>query len=153
MKDRRILHGTLTSGALLAAGALVAFTVGGTARASAADKTAGAEPKLVLRASPNVSFAPAEISVQATLEGGSDHDQTYYCPSVEWNWGDGTTSEASADCEPYQQGKSEIDRHYFIRHTYQNAGRYRVALSLKKKDGKRLTTASTEVIVRPGLGG
>ncbi len=65
-------------------------------------------PKLTVQASPTISFSPSRILVRANLVGGSDDYEQYYCPTVEWKWGDGTTSEASADCDPYQSGKSEI---------------------------------------------
>jgi hypothetical protein len=152
MKRSRLSRGLLTATALTFAGALATLTTGAWTTALASEKTTDAPPRLTVKASPSVAFSPAEISARAALVGGADDYEKYYCPSVEWNWGDGSTSEASADCEPYQAGKSAIERHYFVRHVYRGAGRYRVTFSLKK-DGKNLATASAEVIVRPGLGG
>lgn len=152
MKRSRMSRGLLTAAALTFAAALATVATGGWTAALASEKTTEATPRLTVRASPSVAFSPAEISARAALVGGADDYEKYYCPSVEWSWGDGSTSEASADCEPYQAGKSAIERHYFVRHVYRDAGRYRVTFSLKK-DGKNLATASAEVIVRPGLGG
>src|SRR5579859_4155196 len=80
--------------------------------ASVADK-----PKLTLRANPTMAFSPARVVVTADLTGGAD-DQQLYCPAVEWEWGDDTRSEDSADCEPFQAGKTEIKRHFTADHTF-----------------------------------
>ena len=109
-------------------------------------------PKLTLQASPLISFSPARIMLSANLVGGSDDYPEYYCPTVEWKWGDGTSSEFSADCDPYQPGKSEIERHYSVQHVYRDPGRFRIFFILKKA-GKPTATTSSEIVVRPGLGG
>lgn len=108
-------------------------------------------PKLTVRASPTISFSPSRILVRANLVGGSDDYEEYDCPTVEWKWGDGTTSEASADCDPYQSGKSAIERHYSVQHVYREPGRFRIFFILKRS-GKEIATASSEIVVRPGLG-
>lgn len=133
-----------------------ALTGGGpvlAARGSKTAKTAKTEkpPRLTLRATPMISYAPSRISLFADLEGGADDYQAYYCPTIEWQWGDGTTSEESADCDPYQAGKSQIQRFYSVRHTYRNPGRYRIFFVLKK-NGKVVGRAGSQVLIRPGLG-
>ena len=67
-------------------------------------------PKVSLRSSPIMAFTPAMITFTAELRDGDDDYEEYYCASVEWDWGDGTRSESSDDCEPYEAGKSEIRR-------------------------------------------
>lgn len=109
------------------------------------------KPSLSLKATPAVSFAPARIVVVAEIKGGSNDFEDYYCPTVEWEWGDETTSTAEADCEPYQAGKSEIRRRYTVEHRYKNPGSFRIVLRLKKGD-KMVGAANTMVQVRPGLG-
>jgi hypothetical protein len=109
------------------------------------------KPSLSLKATPAVSFAPARIVVVAEIKGGSNDFEDYYCPTVEWEWGDETTSTAEADCEPYQAGKSEIRRRYTVEHRYKNPGSFRIVLRLKKGD-KMVAAANTMVQVRPGLG-
>lgn len=109
------------------------------------------KPSLTLKASPAVSFAPARIVIVAELKGGTNDYEDFYCPSVEWDWGDLTTSTAEADCEPYTPGKSEIRRRYTVEHRYKNAGGYKIVLRLKKAD-KVVASANTMVQVRPGLG-
>ena len=63
-------------------------------------------PKLTLKAQPMMAIAPARVVFTAELNGGANDVQDYYCPTVEWDWGDETRSETTADCEPYQAGKS-----------------------------------------------
>jgi hypothetical protein len=107
------------------------------------------KPSLSLKATPAVSFAPARVVMLAELRGGADLE-AFYCPTVEWEWGDGTTSLAEADCTPYELGKSQIKRRYSVEHQYKNAGNFRVVLRLTKSS-KLSGSANTTVQVRPGL--
>ena len=109
------------------------------------------KPSLSLKATPAVSFAPARIVVVAEVKGGADDFEEFYCPSVEWEWGDLTTSTAEADCEPYTSGKSEIKRRYTVEHRYKNPGGFKIVLRLRKGN-KLVATANTMVQVRAGLG-
>jgi hypothetical protein len=109
------------------------------------------KPSLSLKASPAVSFAPARIVVVAEVKGGANDFEDFYCPTVEWEWGDLTTSTAEADCEPYEAGKSEIRRRYTVEHRYKNPGGFKIMLRLKKGD-RIVATANTMVQVRAGLG-
>lgn len=108
----------------------------------------GKKVSLSLKASPSVSFAPARIVFLAELRG--DDAESLYCPTVEWEWGDGTTSLAETDCIPYEEGKSQIKRRYTVDHQYKNPGNFRVFLRLKK-GSKTSAVANTAVQVRPGL--
>ena len=109
------------------------------------------KPSLSLKATPSVSFAPSRIVVVAEVKGGSNDFEEFYCPTVEWEWGDLTTSTAEADCDPYSPGKSEIKRRYTVEHRYKNAGGYKIILRLKKGT-KVVASANTQVQVRAGLG-
>ena len=62
-----------------------------------------------------VGIAPARVVFTAELVGGADDFEEYYCPTIEWEWGDGTTSESNVDCAPYEAGKSAIRRRYTSR--------------------------------------
>lgn len=108
------------------------------------------KPKLTLRASPSVAFTPARVFLVAELRGGANDYEEFYCPTIEWDWGDDTQSESSYDCEPYEPGKSEIRRRYSAEHTYRVAGRFQVQLRLKKKD-KIVAAAQTVLQIRPGV--
>jgi hypothetical protein len=109
------------------------------------------KPSLSLKASPAVSFAPARIVIVAEVKGGANDYEDFYCPSIEWEWGDLTTSTAEADCAPYEPGKSEIRRRYTVEHRYKNPGGFKIVLRLKKGN-KVVATANTMVQVRAGLG-
>src|SRR5690242_15325459 len=106
-------------------------------------------PKLSLKAQPVISMAPSRVVLTAEVIGGPNDAEEYYCPSVEWDWGDGTQSESKADCPPYEPGKSEIKRRYTVEHVFR-AGAYRVTLRLKQHD-KIAATAAASIQVRPGL--
>jgi hypothetical protein len=125
-----------------------------TAVAAAADK-----PKLTVKANPTMAFSPARIVVTGDVTGGAENDPQLYCLGVEWDWDDGTKSGDSADCEPFEAGKSEIKRHFTTDHTYriedQTAGTntidyhdFHVQLRLKK-NGKVVVSGGTTVKVKP----
>ena len=90
------------------------------------------KPSLSLKATPAVSFAPARVVVVAEVKGGPEDFEEFYCPTVEWEWGDLTSSTAEADCEPYAPGKSAIKRRYTVEHRYKNPGAFKIVLRLKK---------------------
>ena len=113
------------------------------------DKDQDKHPSLKLTARPPLGMSPARIVLTADLNGGPNDAEDYYCPTIEWDWGDGTMSESMSDCEPYQPGKSEIRRRYTIDHVFR-AGNYRVALRLKKRD-KMVASATVMIEIRPGI--
>lgn len=118
--------------------------------ALAQDTPAKAErPKLTLRSSPSMAFSPALITLTAELKGGDDDYADFYCASLEWDWDDGTKSEATDDCEPYEAGKSEIKRRYATQHRYNIPGVYNVRFRLKQRD-KVIASVSRRITIRPG---
>ena len=108
-------------------------------------------PKLSLKAQPVVSMSPARVVLTAELAGGANDFEDFYCATTEWDWGDGTHSETSSDCEPYESGKSEIKRRFTVEHVFR-AGNYRVQFRLKRRD-KTVGSAGVTIQVRPGLNG
>jgi hypothetical protein len=116
---------------------------------SGADKPK--RPKLSVKANPSMAISPARVVASADVNGGPDDFEEFYCASVEWDWGDDTRSNNTADCDPYEPGKSEIKRRFTADHVYRTAGDYRIQFRLKKKD-KAVASASTSVRIRPGIG-
>jgi hypothetical protein len=108
------------------------------------------KPTITVKATPIVAFSPARMVVTAELRGGDDDYQDFYCATVEWDWGDDTRSQAAADCEPYEAGKSEITRRFTVDHVFETAGDYRVEFRLKQKN-KIVARGSTDVKIRPGI--
>ena len=90
------------------------------------------DAELRLRATPRVAFAPADVLFVGQIRGGPDDTEELYCPEIEWDWGDDTTSEQTLDCDPYEPGVTEIRRRFSVRHTYNYGGRYEVRLHLKQ---------------------
>lgn len=104
----------------------------GSPYASADDKNK--KVSLSLKVTPSMASAPVRIRASVEIRGGPDDNQELYCPAVEWEWGDDTTSESSADCAPYQAGQSQIVRRYSAEHTFRSGGQYKVVLRLKQKN-------------------
>ena len=96
-------------------------------------KTEPKRPQISLKATPASGMVPIRVSGIAELKGGDDDFAEYYCPTIEWNWDDGTVSESSNDCEPYEAGKSVIKRKYSVTHPYKQGGHYRITFKLKQK--------------------
>ena len=109
------------------------------------------KPTLTVRVNPPVGFTPLRVRAGAELLGGSDDFADFYCATIEWDWGDGTMSENSSDCNPYEAGKSTIQRRFSAEHIYRQGGAYRVVFRLKQKT-KQVAAASTNVTVRSGAG-
>lgn len=142
---------TLACFILLSAGAAVSLSAGAVVSAPNAvvgdDKT---KPSITIRASPSAGFTPLRVVLTAELKGGADDFADYYCPTIEWIWGDDTRAESTADCDPYEAGKSEIKRRYTTSRIFQTSGNAKVEFRLKQKD-KVVGSGSTRVNVRPGL--
>ncbi len=120
-------------------------------REAKSPKEENQRPKLSLRAQPNAGVAPARIVLTAELTGGANDFQEYYCLTVLWDWADGTESESTLDCEPYEAGKSEIKRRYTIQHTFRRSGARKVWVRLKR-NGKLLASANVAIQIQPGRG-
>ncbi len=152
MAFQRNAHLTVASGStvLLAALGVLAFSTLPPAADGPQQTQQGDErPSLSLRASPSVAFSSTAILFVAELRGGADDYEEYYCPSLEWDWDDFTTSETTYDCPPYEPGTSEIRRRYSARHTYQEGGSFEVKFKLKRGDDV-LDLARTSVTIRFG---
>jgi hypothetical protein len=108
-------------------------------------------PKITLRVQPSVAIAPARVTLTVEVTGGPDDFQDYYCPSIQWDWGDDTTSESTLDCEPYEAGKSQIKRRYTTQHQFRRPGTYKVYFHMKQKE-RFLGSAMATLQVQPGLG-
>ena len=108
------------------------------------------KPSLSLRAQPPVGFTPLRVRVTLEVRGGADDTEEFYCPSIEWDWGDELKSESSEDCEPYKAGSSTIRRRYSAEHTYRDSGSF--SIRFRMKQGNRVVAStSTNIQVREGI--
>jgi hypothetical protein len=108
------------------------------------------KPSLSLRATPPVGFSPLRVRLVVDVRGGSDDYQDFYCPAIEWDWGDGTVSGNSEDCDPYEPGKSTIKRRYSIEHVFRQPNTFQVFFRLKQRD-RVIAASSANIQVRPGV--
>ena len=126
------------------AGCLVAASLGVAAQKddkAGKDKDDDARrPKVTLKANRSSAWLPPRVVLTAELVGGAKDFEEYYCPTVQWDWADGTTSESTFDCPPYEAGKSEIRRRYTVEHVFR-AGNYRVTFRLKRRDKALMSTS------------
>jgi len=129
--------------------ALLTFVVSPT-RDVVAQRNDDKKPSLSLKATPPIGFSPLKVRLAVDVKGGADDSVDFYCPNIEWEWGDDLTSESSEDCAPYEAGKSKISRRYTTEHTYRYEGNYTARFRMKQ--GKRIVASTTvNVQVRGGV--
>jgi len=108
------------------------------------------KPSLTFKATPPVGFAPLKVRVAVDLKGGANDYADFYCATVEWDWADGNISGGGEDCDPYQAGKSEIQRRFTAEHTFRQGGDFEIAFRLKQKS--RVVAYSKGMVrVRSGI--
>jgi hypothetical protein len=122
--------------------AVVVLGFGSVALAGDAGKSR--KPQLGLRASPKVAFSPVEILLTGQLKGGAELEE-FYCPGLEWDWGDGTRSAYESDCAPFEAG-AELERFFSARHAYRSPGDYNVRLTLRRAN-RTVAVATVAVAV------
>ena len=135
-------------GALAAVLAVVLCT--GTASIAQSNDEAR-KPSLSLRVTPSLGFSPLRARFVVDVRGGDDDYEDFYCPSIEWDWGDGTVSASAEDCDPYEAGKSAIRRRFSTEHVFQQSGTFRVSFRLKQQKSRVVGFATITVQVRPGF--
>jgi len=108
------------------------------------------KPSVAFKATPPVGLAPLKVRAVVDLKGGADDYADFYCATVEWDWADGNISGKSEDCNPYEAGKSAIQRRFTAEHTFREGGDYEVAFRLKQKN-RIVGFSKATVRVRSGV--
>jgi len=116
-----------------------------------AQEAKASKPSLSLRATPTSGFTPLRVRLIANLRDGSDDYEEFYCASVEWDWDDGTVSESSMDCDPYEAGESQIQRLFTAEHLFRQQGRHSVTFRLKHR-GEVVAFSNVNIQVNAGFG-
>lgn len=124
--------------------AVVPLIVLALATPAAAGTRPNTRPRFDIRASPRVSFLPGPVLVVAELNGGEDLEE-FYCPGLEWDWGDGERSLHEADCAPFAAGTS-LERRFSARHVFRQSGEFDVRVTLRRAD-RSLARATIRVTV------
>jgi len=96
-----------------------------------------------------MAFSPVNVFFTAELTGGDDVEQ-YYCPELEWDWGDGGKSVQESDCTPYDPGTSKIERRFTADHLFRRAFVYTVSVTLRR-NRRSIAKADIKITVRPGI--
>ncbi len=134
----------------MAVGAIVALALVATGDVAAAADKKPKKPELKLRVRPRFGFSPLNVFVTAELKGGDDVEE-YYCPELEWEWGDGGKSIHEADCDPWEEGVTELQRRFSASHLFKYSGVYRISLRLKRLN-KTIARTIIKLTVRQGAG-
>ena len=134
----------------IAVGALVALALVTSSDMAAAVDKKPKKPDLKLRVRPRFGFSPLTVFVTAELKGGDDVEE-YYCPELEWEWGDGGKSVNEGDCDPWEEGVSEMERRFTGSHLFKYSGVYVISLRLKRLN-KTIAKSTYKLTVRQGAG-
>ena len=84
-----------------------------------------------------MGFAPFRVVLTADVKGGPDDYEQYYCATIEWDMGDGNRAEQSADCDPYEAGKSQIKRRYVREQVFDTPASSRHVPAEAEEQGRR----------------
>ncbi len=134
----------------MAVGALVALALVTSSDMAAAVDKKPKNPDLEIRVRPRFGFSPLNVFVTAELKGGDDVED-YYCPALEWEWGDGGKSVNEGDCDPWEEGVTELQRRFTASHLFKYSGVYRISLRLKRLD-RTIAKSTYKLTVRQGAG-
>ena len=110
--------------------------------AAAADRIEARKPHLDVKATPRMAFPPVMVVVTGKLVGGDDLEE-FYCPALEWDWGDGGRSAQESDCPPFG-ADTKMARRFSARHAYREPGSYEIRLTLRRAD--RSIAAGTALV-------
>jgi hypothetical protein len=109
----------------------------------AAEKPA-TKPKVELKANPQFAMlsvgpsASATIRFRLSVKDGGDED--YYCPRLEWEWEDLTTSSEESDCPPFADAQpQDHERSWTKSHQFREPGEHTIRVRLYK--GERVIRA------------
>ena len=138
------------AGCLIVAALATSIAYGAPADAQQRGSDDNKKPSVALKATPPVGFTPLKVRVVVDIKGGADDYADFYCATVEWDWADGNISGGSEDCNPYEAGKSTIQRRFSSEHTFRQPGEYDVVFRLKQKS-RVVGMAKATVRVRAGI--
>lgn len=102
-------------------------------------------PRLDLRATPRLALPPVRVFFVAELDGGDDVEE-FYCPGLEWDWGDGSRSGTESDCAPFAPGAA-MQHVFSAYHAYRTAGAYEIRFRMHRQE-HTVALATVNVVVK-----
>lgn len=118
--------------------------------ALAGDPPKPKKPTLTLRVLPRFGRVTTSFLFTAILEGGSD-SEALHCLVAEWSFGSDDTSVADPECEPFEAGKTKLERQYGMERRFASEGQKTVTVTLRKGD-KVVARATATLRVLPESG-
>ena len=106
-----------------------------------------AKLKLTLTAIPKIGTSTTIFTFQGRLSGGPD-DESLYCLTAEWLWEEQADSSLNEEeCEPFEPGRTPIQRTFTEEQSFSRPGERIVRLVLHKGD-REIAATSVTVTVR-----
>ena len=94
------------------------------------EKKSKSKPHLTISVVPRVLHPMTYISAVVKIKGGPISED-FYCQTITWDWGDGTISSTSEDCEPFEEGQ-QVRTLFTKIHQYSSPGEYKIIFTLGK---------------------
>lgn len=105
-------------------------------------------PQLEVIAEPVSGEVPLVVTFTAKLRGAESNDKRFYCPSIEWSFGDGTNEAIAATCVPYTPDV-QVQATYETTHRYEKPGTYTVTFMLNELQSKPLRVDVLQELLPP----
>ncbi|NPV06750.1 MAG: VWA domain-containing protein [Anaerolineae bacterium] len=87
--------------------------------------------RVELEAQPTAGPAPLAVQFLGRLVGGPDDNREFYCPSLAWDFGDGTSQFIQPECPEPPEGKWPVQREFRTEHEYSQPGTYRARVAIE----------------------
>lgn len=107
-----------------------------------------AHPSLAVSAHPRMAFGPLRAILMAKVEGieggvGGALAESLYCPTIAWDFGDGSRAVHTGDCAPWEPG-ARLERVFTAEHCYRESGDFIITVTMLQ--GSRTVLQSSGVI-------
>lgn len=99
------------------------------------------KPRIELRVTPYTGFEPVEVTATVFIENAGEK---FYCPELEFDWGTGSLSFESSDCDPYENAENPNALTIYSRKYVYGAGEHVVTVTLSRS-GRKLRVLSQKV--------
>ena len=134
----------------MAVGALVALALVTSSDMAAAVDKKPKNPDLEIQVRPPLWLLTSQRIRHRRAEGRRRRGGLLL-PALEWEWGDGGKSVNEGDCDPWEEGVTELQRRFTASHLFKYSGVYRISLRLKRLD-RTIAKSTYKLTVRQGAG-
>jgi len=101
------------------------------------------KPSIELKVLPQMGSPATTFLFVVTLSGGVDSEELH-CLTLEWAWDAGDNSTSEGECEPFEPGRTRIQRRFTTERQFRTEGPRRVEVVVRK--GERTVARSSTTV-------